>query len=219
MEELDATEREWLPAVQALRLVQDLIQEDAGAAAIVLTRWAASGAVTTRCRVRREWADDDLDVWDSADLLSKAGDDFWHHFAEAGKEDGSNWKVGWFRISWYSEGTYKHESMDGVEFDALEIRRVAPPLLPSSVANGGNKADVEPEPQNVERVNRRGFPRLSASMLADWHKLFVEAYPNGNASQAWESVNGMFPKHHIARERIRELFSDVPVGRPRESKD
>jgi hypothetical protein len=81
-------------------------------------------------------------------------------------------------------------------------------------------ATISPtEESDAEPVNRRGFSRLSDSLFADWHALFLRAYPNGNATQAWRSVNEMFPKHHIARTRVRELFDDVPVGRPRESKD
>ena len=63
-------------------------------------------------------------------------------------------------------------------------------------------------------TDRRNLPSLSDSLLVEWHRLFRMAYPNGNASQGEKSVKGMFPKHHISRKRIRELFPDGVVGRP-----
>lgn len=92
------------------------------------------------------------------------------------------------------------------------------PAEATADVNGEKSEESDAEPLSVV-VNRRGFPRLSDPMLAEWHALFLKAYPNGNATQAIQSVNGMFPRHHIARNRIRELFPDIPIGRPRESKD
>jgi hypothetical protein len=124
------------------------------------------------------------------------------------------WKTGIFETMGEFGGRDRKVTCFKVRFDPDGFRG----MLPREAKPLSTAPDDE-EATRAASINRRMLPPLPDRYLNEWHALFLKAYPAGNASQAWASVNGMFPKHRIARERIRELFKGVPVGRPRENKD
>lgn len=207
-----AEERNWIPAFQALALVKELIGENRdGKAADVLVSWAAAGDVAARCRLCRRWRDTDRDaVEDERNAL--VGPMFWHSFGDLEEADQSNWRAGEFRIAAYRDYTYHRTRLTGVEFDADQIRSLAPPR-----ESHRSERPVEQEEEGSE--HKRSLPRLPQGFLEEWHRLFKAAYPEGTVTLAQKSVEGMFPNHHVARSRTRDLFPNAQRGRPRKNKE
>lgn len=74
-------------------------------------------------------------------------------------------------------------------------------------------------PAAEERKTRHGLPALRDELLDNWHALFAEAYPQGSKELAEESARGMFPKHSVDRQKVRDLIGVKPKGRPLKTKD
>lgn len=182
-------ERDWVPAIQARALVQQLLQENEAGAATALTQWAATKAVTSRFRSLREWSDEDPDDR----FKSENGivdDEFWHRFVEAGQADGAQWKTGNFSIEWYESGYDHHKAIYSVDFDANEIRQAAPPLPP---------APQHAEVSGAGAISAR--PKGGAPRKPFWDPLWIEMIRRIRAG----TLN---PKSSGELERIMEDWCD-----------
>ncbi len=97
----------------------------------------------------------------------------------------------------------------GVRFDPDDFAREFVGSLTITSEPGPN----EPEP------DQRNKTRLPEPWLRQWFELFIVAYPDGPIELARQSVAGMFPRHHVSRDRVRELFPNRSPGRPRKNND
>jgi len=97
----------------------------------------------------------------------------------------------------------------GIRFDPDDFAREFTGTLPTSSQPGPSESESD----------RRDKPPLPDALLRQWHELFILAYPNGRVELARQSVAGMFPRHHVSRERVRDLFPERSPGRPRKNKD
>lgn len=170
---------------------------------------AAAGLVASRCVHMKGDASYGKPALRADDCL--VSPEFWEKFESHGARDAEDWVAGDFTVAIYSQHNPKRLlRLHGVTFCEGDLDAVVPRQM---------QAETGGEPLDPPPANRRRFPALSDHLLAEWHALFLKAYPSGNATQAVASVTGMFPKHHISRKRIRALFPDIPVGRPLESED
>jgi len=105
----------------------------------------------------------------------------------------------------------------GINLENCELIKIAPgaPLIA--------KTDVKPPSSEQLEIpahrDERAKPPISDAALKAWHSAFLLAYPAGSKSLAEKSAQSAFPEHHVARERVRELFPDAARGRPRKNID
>ena len=83
------------------------------------------------------------------------------------------------------------------ECELLSRRPAPPPMLPELPTNR---------------------PSLPVAALKAWHRAFLLAYPTGSKELAEKSAIAAFPDHHVARQRVRDLFPDATMGRPKKTK-
>lgn len=97
----------------------------------------------------------------------------------------------------------------GVRFDPDDFARE----FAGSLTTTSEPCPNEPEPDQQNK------PRLPEPWLKQWYELFIVAYPDGPIELARQSVAGVFPRHHVSRDRVRELFAYRSPGRPRKNSD
>jgi len=207
-------EPDWMPALQASHLVQELLDVDPDQSAEALTRWAATEDVASRFRLRRYWSSDDPDdLADTRNGLVK--DRFWHRFAQKGENDVADWSAGDFSVTWYANRERHHVSLSGVQFDANGIRRTAPPLPAQDDEDGQGEHSEAGKGDN----NDGGLPDVDFEHLKLWFAAFTAAYGQGSEPLAIASARGAFPRHYVRRQWVRDLRGRLEKGRPRKNKE
>lgn len=98
----------------------------------------------------------------------------------------------------------------GVRFDPDDFAREFAGSLTLPASDPGS-SELE--------LDLRDKPPLPEALLKKWYELFILAYPDDGPEAGRKSVAGMFPRHHVSREKVRELFPDRGPGRPRKNKD
>lgn len=61
-------------------------------------------------------------------------------------------------------------------------------------------------------------PDVSQAQLEAWHRGFIAQHPNGSKKLAEKLAVDSFPDHNVARQRVRDLFPDRTMGRPRKTR-
>lgn len=198
----------WFTPPQALAALREGIS-DYGRRAVALTERAAADLLVVAAETYRR-TEDGTSVNRGHWVIPAK---IWEHCAPSTYDD--FWETGQFHITERrSHGGDIKVSYFGVRFDPVGVRSLMTASgIPPAEPTADQAADVP------EESDRRKLPRLPEEHLRKWHALFIAAHPDGTVTLAQRSVEGMFPNHHIARDRIRELFPDARRGRPKKNND
>jgi hypothetical protein len=116
-----------------------------------------------------------------------------------------------------AQGEIQSISRQGLGLINCELRDIRVPEQPIALFAEPEAIPLVLGDAASNAIDARSLPRLPEAALKAWHAAFLIAYPNGSKALAEKSASGAFPDHHVARERVRELFPDTPRGRPKKS--
>jgi hypothetical protein len=118
-------------------------------------------------------------------------------------------------------GRIKEIRMLQIVLDDCSTNSVIPKAFMDLVRSKTDTAasDPPPSPNREAGPNERpkDKPPLSNEALKAWHVAFLLAYPTGSKQLAEQSAKACFPNHIVSRDRVRELFPDASMGRPKKT--
>ena len=103
---------------------------------------------------------------------------------------------------------------DEREFSCFDVR--FDPAVIRSLILGASESKQTDAAEKAKR--RQDFPVLPEPIAQAW-MAWYKVQPGCSKDGAERSALQMFPNHNLSRERIRELFGDASMGRPRKTGD
>lgn len=125
--------------------------------------------------------------------------EYWHH---------SFWDDG--DITLHLRGNMRGDAkveLFGVRLNAKQVADMLP--------EGAFLTTVE---DSKKSKRRQDLPQLPEEIAKAWMQWF-KSQPNPTKERAEQSAANMFANHNLSRDRIRELFGDSNMGRPRKTGD
>jgi hypothetical protein len=193
----------WLePRVAVERVAKAVGSKPAAANALLeclkagMIRSAADAASTDETPVLREPVLIRRHAWERAKSVSSTGD-FWQTgmLKVVPDRHDDRW-IMYFRV----------------RFDPAGIDEMCGPLeSPQVAARSAPDAGALTAPE----TDRSGLPPVTVSLLDDWARVFVKAYPTATEDLARKSALGMFPDKAVPRQRLRDALKKAGATQPR----
>lgn len=120
------------------------------------------------------------------------------------------WQAGNLQVG--ATGSPNEVAFFGIRFDPDQMSK----LVDSQKSEDADL--INEAAPNTASVRKQDLPLLHDSIARAWMSWY-KLQPNSTKLGAEKSAANMFPNHNLSRDRIRDLFGDVTMGRPQKIND